>query len=165
MGVHAIVEYNKNVVLEGTLMGLKQEEIAKKIGKSVRTISRYLRSKKEEFEKDINKEKSKMLVGMLNAHMSMRVRKAWLILSGETSSDRDKLTAIRELREEDKELVHRMQIIGLLPKDTAIIDTQQNNTQVNIKNEMNVSARTFKEAYAKYFGKGSSEEKERQSPE
>ena len=91
--------------------------------------------------------------------MKMRLRKCWAILADAGRDKATQLRAIDSLREEDKEIIHRAQLLGIFPKDFQI---NVENTQVNVQNF--IKAEHFKEAYDKYFGGGSGKDQERQSP-
>lgn len=115
---------------ELALMGFKNPDIADQLNVSVRAVEGYLNLIREEHSKSIERDKNKIYADLLN-NMDLRKKRLWSMAIDPETSKRDKISALSVLSQEDKELVKRMQTVGILAKD---IDTQVNIQQNKLSN-------------------------------
>ena len=126
-------EYQKNLdtVIDLLVKGAKQRLIAERLKLTERQIRNYVRDAKKVMAEEIKGTTKENLVGQLSLSAKMRMRHLWIMLNQKENDSKDKVAIINSLREEDRDMIKRAQIIGLLPKTEEI--NVQNNTQINIK--------------------------------
>lgn len=157
MSTKAIMEQRKEKALELTLMGMKQREIAEALQITDRSVRRLLTTKRAEIQEAAKTKTALEIISELSMHSKMRLRKYWAIVGDKAMDAKTQMEALNGLREEDKEIIRRAQLMGIFPKDFQI---NVDNRQVNISNF--IKAEDFKEAYDKHFGGRGSEDEERQ---
>ena len=136
-------------------MGIGQDDIAKQLNVSLRSVGKYIKAKKQELREQLKAKTAEDIINELQANSMVRIRRLWAMMKD--APNNEKMRILDSLREEDKESMHRMQVIGIFPKD---IQLNVNNTQINTN--LFIKAEDFKQAYDEHFSKRGSKDQERQ---
>ncbi len=104
-------------VCEALLKGLKPHEIAIMVHVSRKTVDRDLVDINRNMGKRFKEKKIERILGKFEEKMGMRLKRYWKIIIDEDASNPDKIRALDSLRDEDKEAIRRLQIVGVIPKE------------------------------------------------
>jgi len=140
----AILNRRKRV-MDYISRGMGLQETADSLGVDIRTISRDLDLVRAKLAKEYLKPNMIERVAQLNNAQNRRVKRLWTIILDKSSSKRDIINALSQVREEEKLQVKKDQILGVLPRDTADVQIanivggkQETINQVSIFNTLKV---------------------------
>ncbi len=98
------------------LRGLTAEEIANQEKLSVRMVYWYLQQYQRVIDHKVRNLTVSLIAGALLGNLEERTRQLWAILLG-GGTPGEKLTSLRQLMDEDEQVVKLMQSLGLVHKE------------------------------------------------
>ena len=122
------IKNRRKMILRCLIMGMDVEEIIKylkirKIKISAPTVYRDIIVVRESNKTLAEQMEPKEIMGFIEKKQEERTREYWMIVKDREVYPNIRIQALNALREEDKEMIKRLQILGILPK---------NNPQVTV---------------------------------
>ena len=109
------VESRRKKIFQLINRGMNREEISNHLDVRMRTLDRDLSILKKELVKTVSKETSETALVTLLERSKDRVKRLWAIIIGKTTTDVDKIRAMRQIEREDENTERRMERLGIIP--------------------------------------------------
>ena len=118
-------------LLHLSLRGYTNQQLADNLNISLELIKKELKIAKNEAGKELNTLTAKEVLGWLNAHQRNRIKELWRIYDDSNTKKSEKIKIVSELREEEKLMIQKYQILGVLPKESTITMIEAEKAEIN----------------------------------
>jgi len=131
------------------ITGYSYKEIAHKLGINQRTVTRYVKSRRQEILEELNIAPDQHIAS-LEVDQAKRIKRLWTIALDEKQKAGDRNKAIALLQNEEQLTIKRRQLIGLLPQEMPAVAIQNTNVIEGATTVADTVKRVFPEMLTKF---------------